>query len=233
MMERVMNQITVKDLSFIEMRDTFWISGVELCRKLEYDDPKGQAAKIWKRHKKNLASFSVVAKMAASDFKNYETRIYDETGARFFITKCHMPLADKITIDMIQAFIMLRDERQEISDYRSHGKILFSNLADQLQNTLLAEPNDEKHKFLYMNVAKNNCQTVTGMTPKQLREKRGSKITRDAFTKEEVVQMAALESFQAKYLESHPMDRKSAYRTTKAISQRFEVFSNDLKCFDL
>jgi hypothetical protein len=227
-----MNHIMVKDFSFIEQKDTIWISGVEICRKLRYKNPPQQAEKIWSKHKEELSRHSVVTKLVTTDFKKYQTRAYNERGARFFITKCNRPLADKITMEMIECFIRLRDERQETAGYRSHGKTLMRDLTDKLQSTLLDEPNTEKHKYLYANVAKCNCKAVTGKTPKQIREERGVEMTRDAFTKEELVQIAALESYQAKYLEKHPKDRKSTYQAVKEISQRFELFSKELEYMD-
>ncbi len=227
-----MNSITVKDLNFIQMKDSFWISGVEICSKLNYVQPQTQAAKIWKRHKDILIQYSTTTKLVAVDGKNRNIRIYNEPGARFFLTKCDKSEADRITIDMIEAFIKLRDERLEKAGYRNQGKILFRNLTDQLQETLSHEPVIEKHKFLFMNVAKINCQAVTGMNPSQLREVRRTKNTRDAFTDEELIQIAALETYQAKYLEEHSTDRKAAYQAIKGISKRFINFSNELRCIE-
>jgi hypothetical protein len=227
-----MNHITVKGLSFIEQKDAFWISGVEICSKLNYVQPQTQAAKIWNRHKEILRQYSTTTKLVAIDGRSRSMRVYNESGARFFITKCNRPEADRITIDMIEAFIKLRDSQLEKDGYRNQGKIMHRNLTDQLQNTLTSEPDASKHWFLYMNVAKNNCKAVTGKMPKQIREERGSKTTRDAFTEEELVLTAALETYQAKHLERHPMNRKAAYLTIKDISQRLTKFFKGLEYID-
>jgi len=208
------------NLNFVEKNNGFWISGLELCRKLGYEYPKSQATKIWNRHEKHLKDFSVVAKLASTDSKKYETRIYNEVGSRFFISKCHKPLADKITIEMIEAFIKLRDEKSDKTESRKQGKLLHRALTAQIQ--LLKEDVGSRAKdFIYSNVARNNCKLVTGLTPKQLREQRHVKFTREGLSSEESIKLSALEHYQSEYLKNKSLTHKEAYIDLKTFSARF------------
>jgi hypothetical protein len=215
-----MKTITVKNFNFVEKNNGFWISGLELCRKLGYEYPKSQATKIWNRHEKHLKDFSVVAKLASTDSKNYETRIYNEVGSRFFISKCHKPLADKITIEMIEAFIKLRDEKSNKTESRNRGKLLNRSLTDQIQ-LLKEDETSNAIDFIYQNIAKLNCKMVTGLNPNQLREQRGVKSTRDGLSLEESVKLATLEHYQSQYLKDKALTPKEAYQDLKTFSGRF------------
>ena len=173
--------LTINGFNFIEQKKEFWVSGLEICRKLGYEYPKSQATKIWKRHEKHLKDFSVVAKLASTDSKKYETRLYNETGSRFFITKCHKPIADKMTLEMIQGFIQLRDLMLQKTKSRANGRLIYQELTDQLAQ-LKEDESSQAKKFIYSNVARNNCKIVTGLAPKELREQRCVKSTRDGLT---------------------------------------------------
>jgi hypothetical protein len=216
-----MNHIMVKGLTFIEQKETFWISGVEICRNLDYANPRIQASLIWDRNRSMLENYSTVIKLITVDDKRRETRIYNEIGARFFISKCHMPGADEITMAMIQGFIQFRDEVSVKKEHRKKGRLLHRELTDQLQNTLTDEPDIQKHKFLYMNIAKNNCKSITGMSPVQLRDQRNVTATRDGLTLSESIRLSMLEMYQAEHLKTKPLTPKEAYVGLKSFSGRF------------
>jgi len=42
-----MKDLTINDFNFLDYNDEPFISGVEICRKLGYKNPKDQAQKIW------------------------------------------------------------------------------------------------------------------------------------------------------------------------------------------
>jgi len=102
--------ISVGQLEFIKKGEEAYISGVEICRKLGYSKPAHQAEQIWSKHKDRLEKNSCYLKLRYEvDDSERQVRCYNEHGARFFITKCNMPLADDITEQMITGFIFLRD----------------------------------------------------------------------------------------------------------------------------
>ena len=213
-------KLTINGFDFVEQKNNFWISGIDICRKLGYEFPRSQATKIWNRHKKYLDNYSVVAKLASTDSKKYDTRIYNEAGSRFFISKCNMPKADEITIAMIQGFIQLRDEVSTKREHRKKGRLLFRGLTEQLSQ-LKEDESSNSGDYIYLNMARNNCQVVTGMSPRQLRHQRGVKDTRDGLTLSESVKLATLELYQANRLKRASMTPKEAYMDLKAFSERF------------
>lgn len=221
-------ELTINGFKFLERKNDFWISGLEICRKLGYQYPNSQATKIWNRHKNHLKDFSVVAKLASTDSKKYETRIYNEVGSRFFISKCHKSLADKITIEMIKAFIQLRDKQLDKSECRNRGKFINRTLTDQLQ-LLKEDENSKAGDFIYSNIARNNCKIITGLNPKQLREQRGVKFTRDGLSLEESVKLSALELHQAQYLKDRSLSHKQAYTGLKSLSRQYIEALNQIE----
>ncbi len=223
-----MNLTTVNGFSYIEKKGVYWVSGLEICRRLGYEFPKGQATKIWQRHKNSLASHSVVTSLASTDSKKYDTRIYDETGARFFITKCHKPLADEMTLKMIEGFIKLRDEVITKKEHRDRGSSIYRGLTDQLMN-LKEDETSRAGSHIYQNLAKNNCKVVTGMSPAQLREARGVKSTRDGLTLAESIKLSALELYQAEHLKNQSLTPKEAYSDLKAFSGQFIDVLNQIE----
>lgn len=225
-----MDEINKGSFVFIQSNKSYWIGGIEICRKLEYANPREQAGLIWTRNKCYLKKNSTVVNMATVDGRMRNTRIYNEIGARFFITKCNKPSADDLTLKMIEAFVKLRDEGVEKSFYRNNSKLINRSLKDSVKNILKNEADIQKHKFLYMNIASNNCKSITGFSPKQIKEQRHCNFTRDALATDELVQIAALEASQAKYLENHPdLDRKGAYQAIKQISYKFNAFIKEIE----
>jgi hypothetical protein len=106
-----MEIIKVNEIEFVGDAEEHYISGVELCRKLGYKNPKDQAAAVWRRNKKDLEENAVAFKLNATDGKLYETRCYNERGALFFITKCHTEKAHEITKKVIDGFLYFRDQQ--------------------------------------------------------------------------------------------------------------------------
>jgi hypothetical protein len=151
-----MKALTVKELQFIEHQDNIWISGIEICKKLSYSQPRAQAAKIWKRHEKILKQHSFATNLVAEGTASRITRIYDEHGARFFITKCNKPLADQMTMEMINGFIYLRDNRHSWEALRAKNITTRKIATDGIQLLVeYARANGSSNaKKYYMNITK-------------------------------------------------------------------------------
>ena len=212
--------LSANDFKFVQIKNALWIPGAEICRKLQYKKPAHQAEKIWNKHQQILSAYSTIPKLGTVDSKKRQGRAYDEIGARFFITKCNRPLANAITIELIQEFIRLRDEMALKNEHRSKGSQIYKGLADQL--LLLQDDENSKAKdFIYSNLARNNCKIITGLTPKQLREQRHVKFTREGLSSEESIKLSALEYYQSKYLKNKTLTHKEAYIDLKTFSARF------------
>lgn len=212
--------LTINNFDFVQVKNEFLIPGTEICRRLGYKFPREQAGKIWGKHENVLYKYSVVAKLVSTDLKKYDTRVYNELGAYFFIAKCNKPLADQITEEMMLAFIQLRDESVLRGDSRAKGIEMYKGLTDQLK-LLKEDESNEAHRFIYSNIARNNCKTITGLSPKQLKEQRNVKIARDGLTLQESVKLSALELYQAEYLKDKTLSTKEAYADLKKLSNRF------------
>lgn len=218
-----MKRLSINDFNFVQHRDLFIIPGVEICRKLGYKNPAHQAEQIWSRNHKILKSHSTILNLRTTDGKNREVRCYNEAGSRFFISKCHVPLADQITMDMIQAFIKLRDIAQQWNNDRVMGKQMRRALTDEIQAVLDGEPTD-KQKFLYMNVSRLNMKTILGASPKDICEQHGVENARDACNSEQLSYLGTLEAAEAHYLRQNSCDRKTAYQKIKWLCQQFQQF---------
>ena len=89
------------------------VSGVEICRQLGYKFPGRQASVIWKKHKDILEEYSGVCSLLTPGGIQ-QARCYDEIGALFFIAKCNMPLADKLTMSIIEGSPMNDDLSEQL-----------------------------------------------------------------------------------------------------------------------
>lgn len=113
-----MDEIIVVDgFNFIRGEDGPRISGLEICRQLGYSNPSGQADRIWKNNKIFLEPYSTTPKLRVVG-KMRDVRCYDEIGARFFVSQCRIKDAKKITLNMIRAFVTVKDQFKYIARKR-------------------------------------------------------------------------------------------------------------------
>jgi len=113
-----MGNLIVGDFNFVGDIHNPRISGIEICRRLDYSEPSIQASKIWRRNKSILMPYSALTPLVSTDGKTYDTRSYEEIGTLFFITKCHKPKADQITMEVIKSFVGMR----KIAPYIAQNK---------------------------------------------------------------------------------------------------------------
>jgi len=191
--------ISVGQLEFIKKSEEAYISGVEICRKLGYKNPAHQAEQIWSKHKDRLEKNSVYLKLRTTDGKEYQTLCYNEHGARFFITKCNMPLADDITEQMIVGFIFLRDAVVKLKAMRSdpdwdairiETKKMFRFVGMILQETRKLQ-GKETESYHYSNEARLMNKALTG---------KFDKVNRDGLSKEELKKLDNIEMDNGKML---------------------------------
>lgn len=77
------------------MNDDILLTRNQIGTALEYAYPDDAISKIHNRHKDRLDQFSVLAKLASTDGKEYETYLYTERGIMEICRWSSKPLANK------------------------------------------------------------------------------------------------------------------------------------------
>jgi prophage antirepressor-like protein len=166
-----MKELTINNFNFIEYNQEPYITGIEICRKLDYKNPKDQAQKIWLKYSEYLKENAVDTKTVSTDGKYYKTRCYNESGALFFIAKCNIKSANLITKEIIKAFITIKNliynDKIEYTQTRQDSKIIRKELTDAIKNLIPESP----HKsWLHKNYTDLIYKIMFGKNAKKIRE---------------------------------------------------------------
>lgn len=190
--------IKVDDFQFVERENEYYISGVEICRRLGYSIPKDQARIIWKRHSNILNKSSVEVKLPATDGKLYRTRCYNELGTMLFISKCNIDGADQITESIFKAFLKLRDlylqgKGSQWELFRIRGKNARRDLTNIIKDymELAVRQGCKNPQFYFMNFTKVMQKGLFGFTSLN----KLNKNMRDYLNEDQLNYLTAVETF--------------------------------------
>lgn len=130
-------------VAVIDHNQEAWMSGDDVGKALEYNDPRDSISKIFERKRDELEEYSVTVKLTATDGKLYNTRVYNEEGVMLISMFSNQPKAKAFRRWAVQ---VLKQHRQraveETIPMRDYLALQTKHIA--LQEKLLATPKASK-----------------------------------------------------------------------------------------
>ena len=114
------------------MNDDILLTRNQIGTALEYAYPDDAISKIHNRHKDRLDQFSVLAKLASTDGKEYETYLYTERGIMEICRWSSKPLANKF-MDWCWNIV---EKYRSTNGFQDQNILAFTNAINTLTSTI-------------------------------------------------------------------------------------------------
>ena len=147
MAEKTINALTVFDngaeLNYIEKDGEILFTAEEIGRQLGYSNPANAVHKLFNKNQNELKLYTVDAKLASTDGKSYETRVFTEEGVYIISMLARTNQAKKFRARVALLLRRLRQEaaRRQLEEAHAAGLEL---AAQNAREVLALTPADRK-----------------------------------------------------------------------------------------
>jgi hypothetical protein len=80
-------------IQVVQHSNDVWLTAEQIGESLEYKETNKSILEIYRRHQDELAEYSVILKLRASDGKQYDTRVFNEKGVMLITMFSKQPKA--------------------------------------------------------------------------------------------------------------------------------------------